>query len=110
MILDVLEDWLAIIISSYFFRNVRKCKISFLKLYQKIMHKKFEAEIQNFDTGVCRKGYASSNIKKSKLSSFKTLGRVRSGSLKDDFLGRKRRAPLKVLHAVRACKIIYATL
>ena len=50
----------------------------FGKFWSKI---KLEVEIQNFDTGVCR-GVMLIWIENSELASFKTLGRVRSGSLK----------------------------
>ena len=45
------------------------------------MHEKFEKEIQNFSTGVCKGGYADSD-RNPELSSFKSLGKDRL----DDFL------------------------
>ena len=55
---------------------------------QKQCIKKFEAKIQYFGTDVCRGGYTGSK----KKQSLKTLGRVRSGSLKIFF----EREPLKI--------------
>ena len=43
--------------------------------------KKFQIEIHNFYTGDCRERYADWN-KKTEFSNFKTLGKVKSGSLK----------------------------
>ena len=83
-------------ISSYFFRNLRKFKTFFSVISTKSLKPKFKSFVV-----VLVEGDMLIRIQKTH-SSFKTLGGVRSGSLKLFFFCE---ASLKVFHAVRACKL-----
>ena len=80
----------------------------FCPIFSKKLHfeyyEKTKSKGNNLVRGFLEEVYA--NPKKTKLSSFKTLEGVRSESLKSFFGGES----LKVLHAVQACKITYATI